>query len=362
MFNPSRLRLARKRRGLTMTRLAAAVGVESRTISGYENGEWPPPPETLGKIASALRFPPTFFDGDDLDEPTPETASFRSMSRMSASRRDAALGAGAIAFTLNDWIEARFELPTADLPHLPGEEPEAAAMTVRQHWGIGERPIRNMVHLLEANGVRVYSLAEDTVEVDAFSLWRNGTPFVFLNTLKSAEHGRFDAAHELGHLVLHRHGGPLGQDAEREANAFASAFLMPRASVLALAPRTATLAHLIQLKKQWIVSVAALAYRLHALGVLSDWHYRTLCIELQGRGYRKVEPEGAQRETSQMLAKIFAALRDEGVTRADVAQALQVELEEVDCLVFRLILTGLAGGAPNGGSGPTRPPKLTVVK
>ena len=89
----------------------------------------------------------------------------------------------------------------------------------------------------------------DALEVDAFSMWRQETPFVFLNTQKSAERTRFDAAHELGHLVLHRHGSPQGQDAEREANAFASAFLMPRASVLANAPRMATLDHLIPAEK-----------------------------------------------------------------------------------------------------------------
>jgi hypothetical protein len=39
---------------------------------------------------------------------------------------------------------------------------------VRQAWGLGELPIKNMVHLLESKGVRVYSLAIDAVEVDAF--------------------------------------------------------------------------------------------------------------------------------------------------------------------------------------------------
>lgn len=92
----------------------------------------------------------------------------------------------------------------------------------------------------------------DAAEVDAFSMWRQSTPFVFLNTKKSAEHSRFDAAHELGHLVLHRHGSPQGREAEREANAFASAFLMPRASVLAYAPRMATIDHLIKLKKSGV--------------------------------------------------------------------------------------------------------------
>ena len=33
--------------------------------------------------------------------------------------------------------------------------------------------------------------------MDAYSFWRRGVPYVFLNTMKSAERSRMDAAHEL---------------------------------------------------------------------------------------------------------------------------------------------------------------------
>ena len=70
--------------------------------------------------------------------------------------------------------------------------------------------------------MRVFSLAENTKNVDAFSCWRNDEPYVFLNTFKSTERSRFDSAHELGHLVLHRHGGAKqGRSAEYEAHLFA---------------------------------------------------------------------------------------------------------------------------------------------
>ena len=345
-----------------MTRLAGLIDVTAKAVSDYEKGEYPPSDETLARIATATRFPLGFFAGGDLHEPTPDTASFRSMSRMTAGQRDAALGAGALAFMLNDWVESRFDLPAPDLLDLRDEQPEVAASVLRQQWGLGERPIKNMVHLLEAKGVRVYSLAENSVEVDAFALWHSKTPFVFLNTLKSAEHGRFDAAHELGHLVLHRHSGPQIPDAEKQANAFASAFLMPRASVLANAPRMATLRNLIQLKRQWVVSVAALAYRLHALDLLSDWHYRTLCIEMGQNGYRKNEPEGAQRERSHILATVFAALRDEGVSKTAVADQLQIDVDELDRLVFGLMIMSLSGGGQSSGGPKSMGDHLRIVK
>ena len=344
-----------------MTHLAGLVGCTQKAISDYEKGAYPPSEDAVARLSGATRFPSAFFLGPDLPEPTPDTASFRSMARMTASQRDAALGAGALAFMLNDWVESRFALPDPDIPELRDEDPEVAATVVRQHWGLGERPIKNIVHLLESKGIRVYSLAENSVEVDAFCLWHSNKPFVFLNTLKSAEHSRFDAAHELGHLVLHRHSGPHVPDAEKQANAFASAFLMPRASVLAHAPRMATTKHLVQLKKQWIVSVTALAYRLHGLKLLTDWHYRTLCIEMGQLGYRKKEPEGAQRERSQILATIFSELRSEGVSKFCVAEQLNIDVDELDKMVFGLMIIGLGNGNASTSAAPSKP-TLKVVK
>src|ERR1700742_2303507 len=148
-----------------------------------------------------------------------------------------------------------------------------------------------MIKLLESKGVRVFSLAENTKTVDAFSSWRNEIPYIFLNTFKSAERSRMDAAHELGHLVLHKHGGPRqGRDAEAEANSFASSFLMPQADVRSRLPFVAKLDDLVVAKKRWGVSVAALAYRLHKLGVLSAWQYRTFCIQINQRGFATKEP------------------------------------------------------------------------
>jgi Zn-dependent peptidase ImmA (M78 family)/DNA-binding XRE family transcriptional regulator len=354
MFNATRFALARKRRGITKKALAQIIAVSEKSVTAYEKGTQIPEQQTLNRIAVALNFPAGFFLADDIEELTPDIASFRALTKMTASQRNIALAAGNIALLLNEWIEQRFDLPQPDLPDLgrehefsitgTGQEqsPEAAAEALRHHWRMGELPVKSMIYLLESKGVRVFSLAIDAKEVDAFSLWYGGKPFVFLNTLKSAEHCRFDAAHELGHLVLHRHGEPQGQHIEREANAFASAFLMPRRSILAHAPKLPTLPNLIVYKKYWIVSVAALNYRLHALSLTTDWMYRTLCIQISGAGYRSKEPESAPHETSQVLAKVFFALREEGITKNDVARHLLLDPAEIEHLTFGLMLSGVS--------------------
>jgi Zn-dependent peptidase ImmA (M78 family) len=352
MFNPSRLTVARKRKGLTKIEFSKRTGIALRSFKAYELGEYPPPNDVLARIVSVSGFPSEFFFGDTLDEPREDSASFRSMSRMKSYQRDMALSQGAIALHLNSWLEERFELPAVNIPKLRHEgSPEAAAEALRHHWGIGELPINNLIHLLESKGVRIFSLAVDALEVDAFSMWKERTPFIFLNSAKTAERSRHDGAHELGHLVLHRHGGPVGRKAEEQANAFASAFLMPRSSILAHVPRFPNLATLVSLKKIWQVSVAALTYRLHALGILSDWEYRMLYIQISRNGYRTREPDPVPRETSQVLPKIFAALREDGCTRSNVARTLCIPQSELEALMFGLTMAGIEGG---GKGTPTR--------
>lgn len=342
-FNPSRLTFARTRRGLKKADLAKRIGVTPRSITGYESGEFPPELDRLEQLAVALKFPRDFFlDEEAIEQIEADAVSFRAMSKMSATLKYMAIGAGTIAIQLNAWIENKFQLPAPDLPELGRNiDPEAAAEALRNYWRLGEQVVSNMVHLLEAKGVRVYSLAIEAKEVDAFSMWRDGTPFVFLNTQKSAEHSRFDAAHELGHLIMHRHGQPHGQEAEKEANAFASAFLMPEKSIRAKQLYFPTLDSLVKAKKYWKVSVSALNYRLHALGFTTEWTNRSLCIQISQAGYRSSEPNEVQRETSQVLDKVFNALRTEGVTKADVARELKITTYEIDELTYGLLKIGL---------------------
>ena len=345
LFNPSRLQVARKRKGLTKVKFATQIAVSLRSLKAYELGGHPPSKKVLRKIVAVSGFPSEFFFGNDLEEPSADTASFRSMSRMKASQRAMALSQGALALHLNRWLEERFELPTVDIPDFSGQyPPEEAAEALRHHWGIGALPIRNMIHLLESKGVRIYSLAIDAREVDAFSMWKEEIPFVFLNSKKSSERSRYDAAHELGHLVLHRHAGPRGKDVEQEANAFASAFLMPRASVLAHATRFPTLKTLVALKRIWTVSVAALCYRLYTVGMLTEWQYRLLYIDISKNRFRVQEPNEAPRETSQVLPNIFAALHKEGLSRWKVAAELAIPREELESMMFGLAMASVKGG------------------
>ncbi|MGO7018404.1 helix-turn-helix domain-containing protein [Rhizobium leguminosarum] len=337
MFNSKRLVLARTRRRLTAKGLADLTDLSAMTITRLEKGDNQPDPSTVEKIAKAVGYPADFFYADDPEDLNIEAVSFRSLTKMSAKERDAALSAGALGLQLGDWVERRFSLPAPNLIDLSYEtDVEAAAKSLRQHWSLGEKPIGNVIGLMETQGVRVFSLSENTKTVDAFSFWRDDKPYVFLNNFKTAEHSLFDSVHELGHLVLHQHAGPQEQSraAEREANAFASAFLMPANDVKARAPRFIDTNVVIKMKSRWRVSAMAMAYRLHALGRLTEWQYKSICIELGKRGYRSGEPNGIERETSIVWRKVLAQLWQDRTTKNDVAAELKIPLDELEGLIW----------------------------
>jgi len=351
MFNPRMLGLARKRRRFSAKILAEKTGLAVDTISRLENGLNSPDETTVAKLVQALGFPvPFFFDPDPEDIDT-GAVSFRSFSKMSARERDAAISAGSLGLQLSSWVDQRFTLPTPNLLDLSYEtDPEASAQSMRQFWSIGEKPIGNLMALLETNGIRLFSLSENTAAVNAFSFWRDNKPYIFLNNFKTAESSIFDAAHELGHLVMHKHGDPKEtRSAEREANSFASAFLMPANDVKARVPRRVTIEVLLKAKARWRVSATAMAYRLNALQLLSDWQYKSLCIQLGRSGYRSGEPVGIERETSLIWRKVLGQLWSEKTTKNDIAADLHLPLDELEGLIWNL--AGLDKRPPDGSGG-----------
>ena len=360
-FNPKRLEQARKRRGMTRRDLARETGIAERTLSYNEAGRHLPSDHHLHLLAHTLHFPVGFFFLDDPEPLSSASVSFRAMSRMLARQRDQALAGAELAFELSAWLDARFNLPSPDFPDWRDEiNPESAAVALRSYWCLGDRPITNMVHLLEKNGVRVFSLADDCETVDAFSFWKGERPYVLLNTMKSGERGRYDAAHELAHLVLHRHHEPKGREAEAEANRFAACFLMPSSSVVARSPKSKTLANLVRAKGVWGVSVLALARRMYELELLTEWRYRQICIRAQQYGMRKEEPHALSHETSQVLQKVFKILWSRKMLPETIATDLGWPIRELDALTFRSLLSD-RHSKENTNDEKTNRPKLRVV-
>lgn len=339
MFSPVRLKLARQRRGLTLTRLAEESTVSLRSLTNYENNATEQPSdESLRKLAEALDVSLEYFHRHDVEPVPVEAVSFRKLSKTSATKRDAVLSSANLALELFDVIDRHFKLPDSGIPTYDKFSPEQAAEMVRQLWGLGDKPIPNMIHLLEAKGVRVVSLAHDYSDIDAFCFFRDSVPYMFVNTTKSGERQRFDVAHELGHLVLHDERDMTPKDSrerEAEANAFAAAFLLPATGLQAQMMWSASIQKIFAAKKHWKVSAMAMTHRLHELEMLNDWQYRSTVVTLSKAGYRSSEPDGMVPETSQLLRKVLFG--PNGVSLSRAAEELAVPSRDLTALLQGLV-------------------------
>ncbi len=320
-FSSNRLRLARFLSGVTMKELAERTQVTGAAISQFESGSARPSPATLSRLALATGVPMSFFAHGrrELSIGEMDGTHFRSLRSAPKKERAKAWAWSELALDLAAACELYVELPEPDVPQLPvepdapREELEERARAVRQQWGMPEGPAGSVVGHMEAHGTVVTRFDVDASGIDAFSHYQSGRPVVVLNSGKGdAARGRFDAAHELGHLVCHPDADPGGAQ-EQQAHAFAAELLMPRSTMVEVLPRRFDLGAYGKLKQTWGVSIAALLYRARTLGVLSDSAYRRSVMVMRKR-YGRSEPYPvADADIPRLLAAACALIETGGV-------------------------------------------------
>jgi len=307
LAHPHRVRMARELRALTQQQVVTRMPrpISAAALSQIEAGRVRPAAGTLDDLAVALEVPVGFFfvhtpglGSVAIDDPAPYFRDLRSTTARER-RRSAAL-----AILLSDLvteIERHVRLPEPhfpDIPLAPGagrEEVEEAADDVRRRWQLGEEPIVHVVRELERNGVLVARLALGHRSIDAFSVRFDRHPLVLLTDDKIHNYvrSRFDAAHELGHLVMHRGQKAGSRAVESQAHDFAAALLMPRAVALEALPRRIDQVgwtQLAELKRRWGISMAALLRRANNLKIITDDAYRNSMKYMSARGWRTTEP------------------------------------------------------------------------
>lgn len=308
-FRGERLREAREARGLNGVALAELLGVTRQTISQYEHERISPGPAVMEAITRVLRMPAEFFSFDARwIEQRPRF--MRSMATTAAGARLRAARRFEWLVAIGRHVERLVKLPEVNLPSLDvpsavseisDEFIEQCATALRRHWNLGDGPISNVTWLVENNGVAIGQSRLWADKLDALSDWDDeydGRPYFVLGLDKrSAVRSRFDAAHELGHLLLHRHvdrtqifkNQALFRDLENQAHRFAGAFLLPAGSFESdfYIP---TLDALLALKPKWKTSIAMMATRAGQLGLLSDEQVRFFYINIGRRKWREREP------------------------------------------------------------------------
>lgn len=301
-FSGVRLSIARRLAVMAKTELADKVHVTPSAITQLERGEFRPTTVVASRLALALGVPVDFFAASTASQPIPASAAhFRSVRSTPANRREQALAFAELSLELCTAIEDWVDLPRVDLPEL-GEHnlqttdgATAAAAAARAALDVAPGPVPHVVRLLEARGVLVLTLPEHLLDrrVDAFSTSAGHRPLVLLSPMKDDKaRSRFDAAHELGHLLLHHDVEPGSRIVESQAQNFAAAFLAPPEQIVDDLPRRVNWETLLRAKRKWGISLRALIYRSHTLGLITDSAFRRANIQLSKWGNPERGPIG----------------------------------------------------------------------
>lgn len=304
LFNPKRLREARLVRDLTISDLAKLIDVSKQAISQFELGEHTPKPETMMALINTLKFPKSFFYREFQEQYVGNTF-FRANASATKKNKTVQFNKSLLAGYIYEYVSEYIEFPELNLldaneylnSEWDNDSIEMLAQRLRVYWDIDDKPITNIVHLIERNGVMVFSVDTDSEKIDAFCQHRKGRPFIFLgNDKQTASRRQFDGAHELGHILMHKdidNQESLSRieykDMENQANRFASALLMP-AEAFSKTVTSTSLLHFVDLKRYWNVSIGAMLYRCLDLKLIDEGKYTSLVKQMSMKKMRIKEP------------------------------------------------------------------------
>jgi len=347
-FDGSRLTLARQLAGLRKSELAARLGKSPTAVAAWEAGTKRPTPANVAQLALGLSVDPGFFTARSNSVASISgVPHFRSLRSTTQIARDQAFAYGQMAVDVAVGLERHVEFPAVDIPLVPVEAvdamddaPEQAARHLREAWGVGHGPIRNVVRELENHGIVVVFSPLQTATVDAYSFYTQLRPIVVLNPIrKDYYRQRFDVAHELGHLVMHGDAEPGSRTIEDQAHRFAAELLMPTNEIEPLLPAAmnrAAWVTLAKLKEQWGVSLQALLFRARRLGRLSDASYRNAMVTLTSRGWRRDEPGIVNvLEQPSLLPQAVDLLAQVGINKADLVDECRIPTSLFRTIVAR---------------------------
>jgi Zn-dependent peptidase ImmA (M78 family)/DNA-binding Xre family transcriptional regulator len=328
-FQGERLSQVLAARRLSQLQLAGLVGVSPATVSKWRAGNQAPERDALDRLASVVNVTPEWFTR------APSSKVSLPFFRSNASAHVAARAmlearmewAQDVAIALSEFVD----YPAVNLPvrafvdpdQITSDEIEAAAAECRELWRLGRTAIQDLALAIEGAGIVLIREETGISQIEGLSAWSValGRPLVLLSSDKdNGYRSRFDLAHELGHLILHRN---IVRPNERErykqlevqAHRFAGAFLLPAETFSSEVRTPVTLDDLLLLKRRWGVSVAAMVMRLRALKILDEDGAQLLFKRRSARWGAKAEPGDGDRapEQPRLLHRTIELLIDENV-------------------------------------------------
>jgi Zn-dependent peptidase ImmA (M78 family)/DNA-binding XRE family transcriptional regulator len=308
-FRPERLALARHFRIKTKKEVAESIGASQSTLTKWEDGTHKPEQRHLADLAWTLDFPVEWFTSSV----TIGASNQRHRSNKSSLKRQKLRMSATLSMMdgLLQYLDNFVDLPGLEIPQggwksaasIHESDIVEAAEAARQSFQFDLGPAGDVVDAMEAAGVAMAKCSVGGTQIDGVSAWSTSTgrPLVLLATDKaSAARRRFDAAHELAHLILHRDIKPSNfenedeEDAyfdmlERQADDFASEFLLPSQS-FANELRFVHLDEFADLKLKWRTSIKMMIYKAKKMDIIDAEYAKHLYIMYNTRGWNRQEP------------------------------------------------------------------------
>lgn len=296
-----RLKLARKKAGYSLRALSEAMDnkVSAQAIGKYERDEMMPASDVLTTMVKVLDVTLEYLLSNQIKEL--QGVEFRKHSGTTVKERSRVEATVIESVERYLSVEEILELNSADWhePFEPKllnglEEAEGLAKDLRNEWELGIDPIPNMTELLEEKGIKVLvidlpkNVSGLTCLVDRGE-GREPVPVIVVNKLFPLERRRFTLAHELAHRLIDE-SSPV--DHEKASDIFAGSFLITTDHLkqeIGNHRRSISLPELVQLKRMYRVSAAAMLMRLKQAGILSDSAV-AYAFQTFARSWRKQEP------------------------------------------------------------------------
>ena len=322
---PQRLRDARIADGKTIKEVAEALGISAQVLSMFELGRCKVSVEMFFRLKNMYNMPNSFYGTQYMDNVARSTVFFRKFSAATKRKREQALKqSDFISCNIIKFFEGKIKFPAVDeiktsVNIEKKRDPELWAKLIRRKWNMGTNPISNLIRDLERRGIIVVVMPMDN-DVDGFSYWQDGRPFIFANKNNTAVRLRMSIAHELCHLFFHEE-----EDVERElkrvedeAKAFAGAFLLPEAA-LHNELYMGSLEQFRYLKSKWRVSINGIVMRAKQLFLIDDNRYTYLQTQISRKKWRKREPEDdvIEQEQPVLLSQAIRLFIDDGIMTRD---------------------------------------------
>lgn len=347
-INGERLKEARLFNHLTMNDLANKIGVSKQMISKYEHNKSDISSKIFQRLVQTLDFPLYFFTDTEKIAYKDEGTFYRSRLTATQSEKQPSKTYKKAAAYLRDYFESYIDFPELDVNLELEESPHEAGNILRKMWKLDDQPIVDIVELMEQHGLIVVDVDFGSNKIDARSGYievGNQRYYIVLvnNKMQNFFRNQFTLAHELGHYAMHAklyhpQEDLLGQDyrsIENEANTFASAFLMPKASFTddVLRDRHISLDTFVNLKSKWNVSIAAMVHRAHNLDLINDSEYVKIQKQISYRGWRTKEIMDDEKVMSrpQALLQAFELLEEHDIVHPNT---LNDALREIYGIVF----------------------------